>query len=290
MDLVVMAAGLGSRFGGVKQLTPVGPTGETVMDYAVYDAVRAGVNRVVFVTRRDLEQAFAEQVGSRYQGWVEVQYAFQELDDLPGGRAPVPGRTRPWGTGQAVWAARHLVDGPFVCINADDFYGASAFASLVGFLSQGGPDQYALVGYRLDRTLSEHGTVSRGICTVRDGRLAGVVERTGIARTETGITDTSGARFTGDEPVSMNIWGLRPSVFDALGRRFADFLDAGAEGELYLPAVVDQMVAAGEATVDLLRSDDSWFGVTYAADTELVRARVADLVRRGDYPTSLHSR
>jgi NDP-sugar pyrophosphorylase family protein len=290
-DLVVLAAGMGSRFGGVKQLDPVGPSGETVMDYAVYDAVRAGVGRVVFVIRRELEQAFHAQIGSRYSGRVPVAYAFQELDALPGGRSVPEGRTKPWGTGQAVLAAADVVGDPFIVINADDFYGRRAYEGLAARLaSPSAPGAYAMVAFPLVNTLSEHGSVSRGVCDVVGGRLRSVVEHTGLAPDGADVVDVSGARFTGDELVSMNFWGLQPDVFGRLEAQFGEFLDArGSEAgsELYLPAVIDKLVAEGSATVDVLTSPDQWFGMTYAADRDAVAARLADLVTAGEYPSPL---
>lgn len=290
-DLVVLAAGMGSRFGGVKQLDRVGPSGETVMDYAVYDAVRAGVDRVVFVIRRDLEEAFHRQIGIRYTGQVDVAYAFQELDALPGGRRVPEGRTKPWGTGHAVLCAADLVDGPFVVINADDFYGRRAYADLVSHLAGGStPGAYAMVAFTLANTLSEHGSVSRGICQVEDGRLVGVREHVGLARDGEHVADAQGARFSGDELVSMNFWGLRPDVFGHLEDQFGAFLDTHAEdpkAELYLPAVVDHLVTSGTVTVDVLASPDSWFGMTYADDAAAVSQRLAALVAAGEYPSPL---
>ncbi len=293
VELVVMAAGMGSRYGGLKQLEPVGPNGETVMDYSVYDAVASGISKVVFVIRRDIEQAFVDQIGRRYAGVLDVAYAFQELDDLPGGRAVPSGRTKPWGTGQAVLAAAAEVAHPFVVINADDFYGRAAYGTLAGFLDGGGqPGEYGMVAFRLDRTLSEHGTVSRGVCDVEDGRLRRVVEHTGIGRDTDGIGDVSGRRFTGAEPVSMNMWGLRPDVFGWLEQEFVEFLDAhGAEpkSELYLPAVLDRLVERGEASVTVLESPESWFGVTYREDAAQVRQAIGSLVEAGAYPAHLWS-
>jgi NDP-sugar pyrophosphorylase family protein len=290
-DLVVLAAGMGSRFGGVKQLDPVGPGGETVMDYAVYDAVRAGVERVVFVIRRELEDAFHAQIGSRYVGRVPVAYAFQSLDALPGGRVLPEGRTKPWGTGQAVLAAADVVDDPFVVINADDFYGRRAYEALVARLEASSTSgSYAMVAFPLVNTLSEHGSVSRGVCDVVDGRLRSVVEHTGLTPDRAGVVDVSGARFTGNELVSMNFWGLRPDVFGRLEAQFADFLDergADPKAELYLPAAIDRLVAEGAATVDVETSPDQWFGMTYAADRDAVAARLAALVTAGEYPSPL---
>ncbi|HSN10819.1 MAG TPA: NTP transferase domain-containing protein [Propionibacteriaceae bacterium] len=290
-ELVVLAAGMGSRFGGMKQLEPVGPSGETVMDYAVYDAVRAGIERVVFVIRREFEEAFRATVGSRYSGRLPVAYAFQDVAALPPGRTVPEGRTKPWGTGQAVLAAGDVVRSPFVVINADDFYGRRAYASLAERLAvEAAPGSYAMVAYPLVNTLSENGTVSRGVCEVVDGRLRSVVEHTGLSASGEGVLDASGARFTGDELVSMNFWGLRSDVFDRLEAAFGDFLDAhGHEtgSELYLPAVIDDLVARGLATVDVLTSPDPWFGMTYAADRDAVAARLADLVAAGEYPSPL---
>lgn len=287
----MLAAGMGSRFGGMKQLEPVGPSGETVMDYAVYDAVRAGIDRVVFVIRRDLEEAFHAVVGRRYEEQVPVAYAFQELDALPPGRRVPAGRTKPWGTGQAVLAAGAVVSSPFVVINADDFYGRHAYASLGARLAvDRTPGSYAMVAYPLVNTLSENGSVSRGVCDVVDGRLRSVVEHVGLSADGDGVLDASGARFTGRELVSMNFWGLLPDVFGRLEAAFGAFLDEHGQeqgSELYLPAVVDDLVARGHATVDVLTSPDPWFGMTYAADRGAVAARLAELVAAGEYPSPL---
>jgi NDP-sugar pyrophosphorylase family protein len=290
-DLVVLAAGMGSRFGGVKQLDPVGPSGETVMDYAVYDAVRAGAERVVFVIRRELEQAFHAQIGSRYAGAVPVAYAFQELESLPGGRVVPEGRTKPWGTGQAVLAAAEVVDSPFVVINADDFYGRRAYERVAARLAtSSAPGAYAMVAFPLANTLSEHGSVSRGICDVVDGRLRSVVEHTGLSPDPSGVLDSTGERFSGAELASMNFWGLQPDVFGRLETQFAEFLDTRGgdlKAELYLPAVIDRLVDEGSATVDVLTSPDQWFGMTYAADRDAVAERLATLVAAGEYPSPL---
>lgn len=290
-DLVVLAAGMGSRFGGVKQLAAVGPSGETVMDYAVFDAVRAGVERVVFVIRRELEEAFHASIGSRYSGVVPVSYAFQSLDALPGGRVVPEGRTKPWGTGQAVLAAGDVVRDPFIVINADDFYGRHAYADLAAWLApERAPGSYAMVAFGMRNTLSEHGSVSRGVCRVESGRLVSVVEHTGLAADGDGVLDASGARFTGDEPVSLNFWGLQPDVFGRLEAQFGEFLDSRGDdpkAELYLPAVIDRLVSEGAATVDVLTSPDPWFGMTYAADRDAVAERLAGLVANGEYASPL---
>ncbi|HEX2099274.1 MAG TPA: sugar phosphate nucleotidyltransferase, partial [Candidatus Synoicihabitans sp.] len=246
--LLVLAAGMGSRYGGLKQLDPVGPTGETILDYAVYDAWRAGFRRVVFVIRRDFEDAFRSQVGSRYDAELAVDYAFQSLDKLPAPFAPPAGREKPWGTGHAVWCARDIVSEPFAVINADDFLGRDALQQLRQFFQAPDAD-HAMVGYRLANTLSEHGAVSRGVCQVdAAGRLQDVVEHTGILASEVG----AGAKFTGSEIVSMNCWAFAPSFFAALDRQLRAFLAARVEdpkAEFYLPAAVAAEIAAGRTTV-----------------------------------------
>ncbi len=299
-ELVVMAAGVGSRFGGLKQLEPVGPSGEKVMDYALFDAKRAGVERVVFVIRREFEDLFREQVGAKYSAWMEVDYAFQELDLLPQGFPLPAGRTKPWGTAHAVLAAQGQVKGPFLVINADDFYGRTAFRILVDFLGKPEEvaDSYAMVAFRMANTLSDHGTVARGICEVGPGGLLrGVEEHTALEREGAAarevLPDGSIRRFTGQEPVSMNFWGFRPTLFGHLQERFARFLaERGQDpkAEFYIPTVVDELIREDRATVRVLETPDPWFGVTYRQDTERVVARIRELVDAGEYPASLWSR
>lgn len=285
--LVVLAAGMGSRYGGLKQLDPVGPHGEIILDYSVRDAIAAGFGKVVFVIRREMAELFRDTIGARYEGTVEVAYAFQELDALPGGRVSPPGRSKPWGTGQAVLAASSLVRGPFAVINADDYYGPSGFQALSAFLSGKTTGHYAMVGYRLDRTLSENGSVSRGICAVDgEGRLLEITERTAIARDADGVIVAEGnppVRLTGDEPVSMNFWGFTPDLFESLGVLFEEFLEERGDdlkAEFYLPAAVGEMITRGEATVTVLTSQDSWFGLTYPEDKPAVVAALAALAPR----------
>ncbi len=293
--LLVLAAGMGSRYGGLKQLDPVGPSGETILDYAVFDAIRAGFDRIVFVIRRDFEAEFRAQVAAKYAGRVRVDLVFQSLDALPAGRTLPPGREKPWGTGHAVWCAREAVREPFAAIGADDFFGRDAFVRLAGFLGRApaaagtGPASYAMVGYRLDNTLSEHGSVSRGVCAVgADGRLRSVVEHTGIRRDEVG----AGGRYRGDETVSMNCWAFAPSLFAALDRQFDAFLERAApanplKAEFYLPEAVSSQIAAGEAVVEVLPTSASWFGVTYREDKPRVQAALTALVAAGEYPPRL---
>jgi len=276
LTLVVLAAGMGSRYGGLKQLDPVGPSGEIILDYSVTDALKAGFNKVVFVIRREMLEQFQESVGSRYEDRLAVGYAFQELEPLPGGRVSPVGRAKPWGTGHAVLAAVRAVQGPFAVINADDYYGPSGFVQLARFLSSAAQGEYAMVGYRLEKTLSEHGSVSRGICRAdADGFLIDITERTSIARTGEGIVaqGNSPVTLTGEEPTSMNFWGFTPGLFAHLERLFEEFLEergGDPKAEFYLPAAVSSLIASGEATVRLLRSEDPWYGLTYPEDKAAV--------------------
>jgi len=302
MSLLVLAAGLGSRYGGLKQLDPVGPAGETLLDYAVFDAVRAGFGRVVFVIRRDFAAEFREKVGARYAGRVAVDYVFQALDALPPGFTPPAGREKPWGTGHAVWCAREAVRENFAVINADDFYGAEALQKLGKFLQgseilnlkseiQPGrtrpPAEFALAGYRLANTLSAHGSVSRGVCEVgADGALRSITEETNLSPSDVG----PGRKFSGDETVSMNCWGFTPALFSALGAQLEEFLreqGGQAKAEFYLPAAVSLMIARGGASGRVLPTASTWFGVTYREDKPRVQAALAELVHRGDYPEKL---
>jgi len=284
---------MGSRYGGLKQVDPVGPHGEILLEYSVYDALAAGFNRVVCVIRRDLESAFEEHIGSRLRGKVHLDYAFQELTDLPDGCALDPERSKPWGTGQAIWAARDLVKEPFLSINADDFYGAESYRLLSHHLAQ--PEaSYSMAGFRLANTLSEFGSVSRGICQTDDrGWLQRVVEHTKIARQqETVISlEASGGpqSLSGEEVVSMNFWGLQPSIFPELESQFRNFLNSkpGSKGELYIPSVLDQIIREGRGKVQVLTSPESWFGVTYPDDKPRVVEEVRQRIAAGQYPEQL---
>jgi len=297
--LLVLAAGMGSRYGGLKQVDPVGPDGETLMDYAVFDAVRAGFDRVVFVIRRDFEEAFKRDVASRYAGRVAVGYAYQEMSDLPAGFAVPEGRAKPWGTAHAVRAAREVVGEPFAVINADDFYGRDAYAQLFRFFAAGAGDaakaHFAMVGYTLRATLSPHGTVARGICRVdARGMLADVTEMTQLAAAGEGVENRPAegtvTRLGGDEPVSMNFWGFTPRLFSFLETLFPEWLrahGASARDEWYIPFVVDGLVRRGEADVRVLRTDGVWQGLTYRAERPAVAARLAQFAEAGDYPRPL---
>ena len=285
LSLVVLAAGMGSRYGGLKQLEPVGPSGEILLDYSVADAQRAGFNKVVFVIRREMLDLFRESVGVRYEGKISVEYAFQELEPLPGGRVAPVGRSKPWGTGHAVLAAASLLRNPFAVINADDYYGASGFVELATFLSVATPSEYAMVGYRLEKTLSDHGTVSRGICRADGGGyLIDITERTAIARTAEGIMAQGipPVTLSGEEPTSMNFWGLMPDFLEKLEHLFEEFLEERGDdpkAEFYLPAAVSSLIGTHEATVRLLHSSDPWLGLTYPEDRALVSASLEAMVR-----------
>ncbi|HWA08654.1 MAG TPA: sugar phosphate nucleotidyltransferase [Opitutaceae bacterium] len=285
--LLVLAAGMGSRYGGLKQIDPVGPAGEMMLDYAVFDALRAGCGRVVFVIRPDFEEVFRAKVGARYAGRIAVDYAFQSVQLLPEGVAAPAGREKPWGTGHAVWCARDAVRENFAVINADDFYGADSFRQLADFLVTARGAQFALAGFRLDRTLSEHGAVSRGICrTDAAGFLASVTEETGILPAQVG----AGRKFSGTEIVSMNCWAFTPALFPRLDGQLRAFLrerGTDAKAEFYLPAAVSDMVARREAAVRVLPAGGTWFGVTYREDKPRVQAALAALVREGLYPAPL---
>lgn len=287
---------MGSRYGGLKQLDPMGPNGETLLDYSVFDAIRAGFERVVFVIRKDFEEQFRRDVGSRFENQVEVGYAFQDLRMLPGGYELPEGREKPWGTGHAIWCAREVLDGPFVSINADDFYGYDSFKIMAEFLRTAGPRDFSMAGYRLDKTLSDHGSVSRGVCVVdENGYLKSVEELTQIEPAPEG-----GARYvkpdggytplTGAEPVSMNFWGLTPEVFALLETGFAHFLEKNLnvpKSEYYIPTAIAEMIESDAARVKVLPTNATWFGVTYREDKPLVMASLAELVKTGEYPTPL---
>jgi len=292
--LLVLAAGMGSRYGGLKQIDPVGPAGETMLDYAVFDARRAGFGRVVFVIRRDFEELFRTKIGARYAGRLAVDYVFQSLDALPAGFAVPDGREKPWGTGHAVWCAREAVRENFAVINADDFYGADSFAQLAGFLAEArrvarATGRFAMVGFRLANTLSEHGAVSRGVCVAdKAGALRSITEHTGILASEVG--EASGKKYSGDEIVSMNCWGFTPALFGALDVQLREFLQTrggDARTEFYLPAAVSEQIARGHADVRVLPTASAWFGVTYREDKPRVAAAIAELVRGGVYPENL---
>ena len=295
--LVVMAAGIGSRYGGLKQVDPVGPSGEIVIDYSIYDALRAGFQRVVFVIRRDIEDVFREKVGRSIESRVDTRYVFQQLDALPAGFAPPPGRTKPWGTGQAALVARDAVDANCAVINADDYYGREAYEVLsrgVDALDPASTD-YCMVGFRLNNTLSEHGSVTRGVARSNaDGYLQELEEVPGIEKTPTGArcatADGAEKTLSGNELVSMNMWGFTPKVFADLRRAFTAFLRRKIDepkSELVIPTAVGDLITAGKATVKVLSTGSPWFGITHPADRPQVVGKINDLVEAGAYPRRL---
>ena len=303
ISLIIMAAGLGSRFGqGIKQLTSFGPCGEIIMDYSVHDALDAGFNHIVFVIRRDLEQDFKEIIGSRIEKHAKVSYAFQEKDDLPDGYTVPSGRTKPWGTGQAVLACRDIVRGPFAVINADDYYGKEAFVRIRDFLvsSDTGPQdsvmKVGMAGFELMHTLSEHGGVTRGICNVSSGRLTGIRETRNICLKD-GKAVCYGADGTEtildqNALVSMNFWGFQPEMMQVLEERFSRFLGSltgqtELSAEFLLPEIVDSLLREGSAAVTVCPSSDRWFGVTFQEDIPIVRQQFAKLTERGIYTCPL---
>ena len=291
--LVVMAAGMGSRFGGLKQLMPVDDAGHPILDFSIYDAYRAGFRRAVFIIKRALEADFRAAVGDRIARTMRVDYVFQELSDLPEGFTVPAGREKPWGTGHAVACCRAAVDGPFAVINADDFYGAGAFRASYDFLTAPrSAGESAMVGYRLRNTVTENGSVSRGICTVENGLLTAVTERTQIEqRGDAAVYIENGAEhpLTGDETVSMNFFAFGPEMLDELWTRFPAFLERNLpenplKCEYYLPSVVTAVLNERRGSVRVLECDEVWHGVTYRADLPAVKSAIADLKRAGVYP------
>jgi len=298
--LIVLAAGIGSRYGGLKQIDPVGPNGEIILDYSIYDALEAGFGQVVFVLSAAIEEAFRDRVGRTIEGHCETTYVIQELEDLPQGFAVPPGRQKPWGTAHATWACRNAVSTPFAVINADDFYGRSAYEALSKHLGNAqdrdGVSDYCMVGYMLENTLTEHGHVARGVCTVdQDGYLVEIHERTRIEKfgqvtryTEDG---ENWVKIPLASPVSMNAWGFTPSLFYELEPTFHHFLlenrDNIQKAEFLLPEVVGELLQEGRVTVKVLPADNRWFGVTYQQDMPWVKQQVRNLIRRGVYPEVL---
>ncbi len=300
--LVIMAAGIGSRFGkGIKQLAPVGPHGEIIMDYSIRDALEAGFNKVVFIIRKDLEEEFKEVIGNRIEKLTEVAYAFQELDDLPEGFTCPADRAKPWGTGQAILAARKVLEEPFAVINADDYYGKQGYKLVHDQLVREQPEDgilhICMAGFRLGNTLSDNGSVTRGVCHVKDGCLSEVIETGNIYKSADGgaeVRDGDGT-VTPLDPgclVSMNLWGLTPAFMDQLQTGFVEFLENIPEGnikkEYLLPEVIDTLIKTGKAEVEVLESSDEWFGVTYAEDKATVTAAFRKLTDEGVYPDGLY--
>lgn len=295
--LFVLAAGMGSRYGGLKQLDSLGPNGETIMDYSIYDAIKSGFGKVVFVIRKDFEQEFRDKIISKYEGHVPVEVVFQSTDALPEGFTCPADRSKPWGTNHAVLMGKDVIKEPFAVINADDFYGRGAFEVIAKELSRehDRKGDYCMVGFRVGNTMTENGSVARGVCENKDGLLTSVVERTAISYNDNHdivFTDENGVEQTlqPNTPVSMNLWGFTPDYFDYSEREFIKFLEKDLntpKAEFFIPLVIDSLINSGEATVKVLDTDSKWFGVTYAADRPGVVAKFAELHKNGTYPEKL---
>ena len=294
--LVIMAAGMGSRFGGCKQITPVDDAGHVIIDFSIYDAVREGFGRVVCIIKPEMEADFRAAIGDRIAPFVELKYAYQQIDMLPDGYSVPEGRVKPWGTGHAVLCAAGCIDGPFAVINADDFYGRGAFQAACDFLSAPhAPNEHAMVAYRVENTLTENGSVSRGVCSAENGLLTGVVERTKIVPRPGGaafIEDDSETFLPNGTPVSMNLWAFQHSILDELKNRFTAYLDENLpknpmKCEYFLPLIPNALIHEGTGSVRVLDTDERWFGVTYHDDLAAVQTAVAAMKREGRYPEKL---
>lgn len=295
--LLVLAAGMGTRYGGNKQLDEVGPSGETIIDYSIYDAIRAGFGKIVFVIRRDIEQQIKERFVERLQGKIEVDYVFQEIKNLPEGVNVSPERQKPWGTSHAILVTENKIKEPFGVINADDYYGVESFRILHDFLvSDKDPKSYCIVGYKMGNTLSDHGNVNRGVCWVDEkGLLKNIVETRQIEKTASGAqapgSDGKMQYFTGNEVVSMNLWGFKPSCFSFLGEEFRNFINKSVmdlKSELDIPTSIDKFVKNGQITIKILMSNERWFGVTYREDKPFVVESLKKMIRNGVYPARIY--
>lgn len=283
--LVVLAAGMGSRFGGLKQIEPIGPNGEALLDFSVYDAKKAGFNKVVFIIKHAIEKDFKDTVGKRIEKIIDVEYVFQETDKLPSGFTCPEGREKPWGTGHAVYCLKGAVNEPFAVINADDYYGAEAFKQIYDYLKSNS-DNYCMVGFRLENTLTDNGSVSRGICEVENGKLKKVTERTKIVDCKYTEDDVNWTELPKDTLVSMNMWGFNPDLFRYTEELFIDFLKEKADvpkSEFYLPSIVSALMEKGVKEVAVLKSEDKWYGVTYKEDKEEVKNALAYKISKGEY-------
>lgn len=294
--LLILAAGMGSRFGGLKQVEPVGPNGEAIIDYSIFDAIRAGFGKVVFIIRESFADAFKEKFDKKLKGKIEIAYVYQELDMLPKGFTLPEGREKPWGTAHAILVAKDVIKEPFCALNADDFYGRNAYEVMSRFLtSSEKPNEYSMVGYQLKNTLSDFGSVSRGICEIdKNHHLKKIVETTKILKKGNKVVsienDGTETELTGNENVSMNIWGFTPTVFPTLEQKFSDFLSTEIDkpkSEMYIPSVVFEMIEENKATVKVLEADSPWFGVTYKEDKPFVVQKINSLINQGEYPEKL---
>ena len=290
MTLLVMAAGMGSRYGGLKQLDAVGPNGETIIDFSVYDAIRAGYNKVVFIIRKDFEKQFKQKVSNKYKNKIDVEIVYQDLNDLPGSFRCPNERSKPWGTGHAILAARNAISEPFVAINGDDFYGKESFEVISNYYSSVNSG-FAMAAFQLDKTLSENGSVSRGICEQNSNELVTVVETHDIKKNSAGIIECDrDISLLGIELVSMNMWGFTPTLFDHLEKMFNDFLTdniSDLKSEFLIPSVINDLIEKNIEKVKVLKTQSTWFGVTYVEDKAFVESQIKELIQSGEYPVSL---
>ena len=289
ISLLVMAAGMGSRYGGLKQLDAIGPSGETIIDYSVYDAIQAGFKKVVFIIRRDFEQEFKSRITNKYTDKIQIEFTFQDLNDLPDGFSCPEGREKPWGTGHAILSAADVIHEPFVAIYGDDFYGRESFKVVADYYNQGA-NHFSMVAFQLNKTLSAFGGVTRGLCTLNNGKLDTVIETGNLQKKDNGILSDRDIDLDGSESVSMNVWGFTPILFEYLRDMFVEFLkNEGNElnSEYLIPTVVNDLVQRGKEDVHVLYSTASWFGVTYKEDSLFVKGEIQKLVDAGVYPEPL---
>ena len=289
ITLLIMAAGMGSRYGGLKQLDSIGPNGETIIDYSVYDAIKAGFSKVVFIIRREFENDFRNKTTNKSAGKIQVEFAFQELDALPNGFECPDERIKPWGTGHAILSAIDLINEPFVVINGDDYYGRESFMVIADYYNNGA-NTFSMVAFRLDKTLSSFGGVTRGLCTVNNDKLETVIETSELQKTDYGVSSNRNIELNGTEPVSMNMWGYTPKLFNYLQEMFVEFLmGEGSElkSEFLIPSVINDLIQSNREVVIVLRSESSWFGVTYKEDKPFVQGEIQKLIDNDNYPYEL---
>ena len=289
ITLLIMAAGMGSRYGGLKQLDSVGPNQETIIDYSVYDAIRAGFNKVVFVIRREFYKEFKSSITDKYLGKIKVEFAFQELENLPADFSCPEERKKPWGTGHAILSAKDIIQEPFVAINGDDFYGLESFKVVADYYRNGG-SEFSMVAFQLDNTLSDFGSVTRGLCTLKGNKLDTVIETGGLIMSEKGMRSDRNIHLNGKEPVSMNVWGFTPDLFAFLESMFIQFLREEGDAlksEYLIPSVVNNLIQTDKKSVHILHSSAKWFGVTYKEDKSYVMEEIKKLIKDGHYPKNL---
>ena len=290
ITLLVMAAGMGSRYGGLKQLDKIGPNGETIIDYSVFDAIKAGFSKVVFIIRKEFEDEFKKNISDKFSNDIQVELVYQNIHHLPTGFFAPDDRIKPWGTGHAILCASESIDGPFNVINADDYYGRDSFKTIADYYNDGN-NSFSMVAFQLEKTLSEFGSVTRGLCSVNDDRLVNIVETENLVKSESGITSNSDLDLIGDEPVSMNMWGFTPVIFDYLNIMFEKFLSNNIndnKSEFLIPSVINDLINSSEQQVQVLYSKSSWFGVTYKEDKPYVVQQIQNLVNSGFYPHKLY--